>query len=91
MYWLNNPNTCGTITSMNIWSEKYVCITLFVYAYSLCWICNYYSICGTLNFVGTPKELTKIVDYLKSKFEMKDHGKQDIALACILSIVQMTY
>ena len=23
---------------MNIWSEKYVCIILFVYAYSLCWI-----------------------------------------------------
>ena len=39
-------------------------------------ICNYYSICGTLNFVGTLEELTKIVDYLKSKFEMKDPGKQ---------------
>ena len=39
-------------------------------------ICNYYSICGTLNFVGTPKELTKIVDSLKSKFKMKDPGKQ---------------
>ena len=23
---LSNPNTCGTITSMNIWSEKYVCL-----------------------------------------------------------------
>ena len=39
-------------------------------------ICNYYSICGTLNFVGTFEELTKMVDYLKSKFEMKDLGKQ---------------
>ena len=29
-----------------------------------------------LNFVGTPEELTRIVDYLKSKFEMKDPGKQ---------------
>ena len=26
LYRLSNPNTCGTITSMNIWSEKYVCI-----------------------------------------------------------------
>ena len=40
-------------------------------------IFNYYSICGTLNFVGTPKELTKIVDYLKNKFEMKDPRKQN--------------
>ena len=39
-------------------------------------ICNYYSICGTLNFVGTLEELTKIVDYLKSKFKMKDPGKK---------------
>ena len=39
-------------------------------------ICNYYSICGTLNFVGTLEELTKIVDSLKSKFKMKDPGKQ---------------
>ena len=39
-------------------------------------ICNYYSICETLNFVGTPEELTKIVDYLKSIFEMKDLVKQ---------------
>ena len=76
---------------MNIWSEKYVCFTLFVYAYSLCWIFTIIIVYGTLNFVRTPKELTKIVDYLKSIFEMKDHGKQDIALACILSIVQMTY
>ena len=26
LYRLSNPNTCGTITSMNIWSEKYVCM-----------------------------------------------------------------
>ena len=43
-------------------------------------ICNYYSICGTLNFVGTFEELTKMVDYLKSKFEMKDLGKQNFFL-----------
>ena len=28
-----------------------------------------------LNFVGTPEELTRIVDYLKCKFEMKDPEK----------------
>ena len=39
-------------------------------------ICNYYSICGTLNFVGTPEKLTQIVDHLKSNFEMKDIGKE---------------
>ena len=33
---LSNLKACGTIASMNIWNEKYVCITLFVYAYSLC-------------------------------------------------------
>ena len=71
--------------------SMYVCITLFVYAYSLCWIFTIIIVYGTLNFVRTPKELTKIVDYLKSIFEMKDPGKQDIVLACILSIVQMTY
>ena len=64
-----------------------ICLCIF----SMLNICNYYSICETLNFVGTSEEVTKIVDHLKSKFEMKDHGKQDIALACILSIVQMTY
>ena len=64
-----------------------ICLCIFI----MLNICNYYSICGTLNFFGTPKELTKIVDYVKSKFEMKDPRKQDIALACILSIVQMTY
>ena len=28
-----------------------------------------------LNFVGTPEELTRIVDYLISKFEIKDLRK----------------
>ena len=40
-------------------------------------ICNYNSICGTLNFVGTLEELIRIVDYLKSNFEMKDPRKQN--------------
>ena len=31
-------------------------------------IFNYYSICGTLNFVGTTEKLRKIVDYWKTKF-----------------------
>ena len=39
-------------------------------------ICNYYNTCGTLNFVRTLEELTKVVDYLKSKFEMKNPRKQ---------------
>ena len=43
-------------------------------------ICNCYSICGTLNFVRTPEKLTRIVDYLKSKFEMKDLRKQNFCL-----------
>ena len=43
-------------------------------------ICNYYNICGTLNFVGTLEKLTRIVDYLKSKIEMKDPGKQNFCL-----------
>ena len=30
-----------------------------------------------IEFVGTPEELTRMVDYLKSKFEMKDPGKQN--------------
>ena len=38
LYQLSNLKTCDTITSMNIWSEKYVCITLFIYTYSLYWI-----------------------------------------------------
>ena len=78
LYWLSNPKTCGMVTSMNIWNEKYVCITLFVYAYSLCWI---FAIVKAyvehLNFVGTPKELIRIVDYLKIKFEIKDPRKQN--------------
>ena len=35
-----------------------------------------------LNLIGTPKELTKAANYLKKEFEMKNLGKQDIALAC---------
>ena len=33
-----------------------------------------------LNVVGTPKELTKTVDYLKNEFEMKDLGKTKFCL-----------
>ena len=33
-----------------------------------------------LNLVGTPEELTKITDYLKNKFEMKDLGKTKFCL-----------
>ena len=73
---LSNPNTCSTITSMNIWNEKYACYLICLCIFVMLNICNYYSICGTLNFVGTPKGLTKIIDYLKSKFEMKDPWKQ---------------
>ena len=76
LYRLSNPKTCGTITSMNIWNEKYACYLICLCIFVMLNICNYYSICGTLNFVGTSKELTKIVDYLKSKFEMKNPGKQ---------------
>ena len=55
-------------------------------------ICNYYSIRGTLNFVGTPEELTKIIDYLKSKFKINDPGKQFFFfLACRLSTFQTKY
>ena len=54
-------------------------------------ICNYYSVYGTLNFVGTFEELTKIVDYLKSKFEMKDLGKQNFFLSCKSSTFQTKY
>ena len=28
-----------------------------------------------LNLIGTPEELTKIANYLKNRFEMKDLGK----------------
>ena len=43
-------------------------------------ICKRYNICGNLNFVETLKEFTKIVDYLKSNFEMNDIGKQNFCL-----------
>ena len=41
---------------------------IYLYLFIILNFCNYYSICGTLNFFGTPEELTKIVDYLKIKF-----------------------
>ena len=81
LYQLRNPKACGTITSMNIWNGRYMCITLFVYAYSLCWIFSIViQYVEHLNFVGTPEELTWIVDNLKSKFEMKDFEKQNFCL-----------
>ena len=33
------------------------------------------------NFVGTPEELIRIVDYLKNKFEMKDLRKTKFCLS----------
>ena len=33
-----------------------------------------------LNWIGTPKELIKIVDYLKKEFEMKDLRKRKYCL-----------
>ena len=76
LYRLSNPKACGTITSINIWNGKYVYITLFGYASSLCWIFAIITVyVEYLNFFGTLKELTRIVDYLKCKFEMKDHRK----------------
>ena len=33
-----------------------------------------------LNFVGTPKELTRTINYLKNEFEMKDLGKTKFCL-----------
>ena len=33
-----------------------------------------------LNWIGTPKELIKIVDYLKKEFEMKDLRKTKYCL-----------
>ena len=33
-----------------------------------------------LNFVGTPKELTRTTNYLKKEFEMKDIGKTKFCL-----------
>ena len=64
-----------------------ICLCIFI----MLNICNYYSICGTLNFVGTSEELIKIVDYLKSKFEMKDSRKQNFSLAYKLSTFQTKY
>ena len=63
---------------VNIWNDKYMCITLFGYAYSLCGIFAIVIVyVKYLNFVETLEELTRIVDYLKSKSEMKDSGKQN--------------
>ena len=65
LYRLSNLKTCGTITSMNIWNGKYMCITLFAYEYSLCWIFAIVILyVEYLNFIGTLEELTRIVDYL---------------------------
>ena len=36
LYRLSNLKACDTITSMNIWNEKYMCIIVFVYTYTLC-------------------------------------------------------
>ena len=81
LHWLNNPKACGIHTWMNIWNKKYMCITLLVYAYSLCWIFAIVIVyVEHLNFVGTPEELTRIVDYLKSKFERKYPRKQNFCL-----------
>ena len=60
------------------WIFEMGSICVLPYAYSLCWI---FAIVKAyvehLNFVGTPKELIRIVDYLKSKFEIKDPRKQN--------------
>ena len=65
---LCNLKTCGTITSKNIWN-------------SLCWIFAIVIVyVEHLNFFGTSEELIRIVDYLKSKFEMKYLGKQNFCL-----------
>ena len=54
-----------------------MCNILFFYAYSLCWIFAIVIVyVERLNFFETPKKLIRIVDYLKSKFEMKYLGKQ---------------
>ena len=54
-----------------------MCITLFTYTYSLCEIFATIIIyVKYLNFFRTPEKLTRIVNYLKSKFEMKDLEKQ---------------
>ena len=76
-YQLSNPKAYGIITLINIWNGKYMCITLFTYAYSLCKIFAIVIVyVEYLNFVWIPEELTRITDYLKTKFEMKDLGKQ---------------
>ena len=63
LYRLSSPKACGTITSKNIWN-------------SLCWIFAIVIVyVEHLNFFGTSEELIRIVDYLKSKFEMKYLGK----------------
>ena len=36
LYRLSNPKAYDIITSLNVSNEKYMCITLFAYAYSLC-------------------------------------------------------
>ena len=54
----------------------YMSITLFVYVYSVCEIFAIVIVyVEYLNFAETPKEFTRIVDYLNSKFEMKDLKK----------------
>ena len=53
-----------------------MCMTLFAYVYLLCEIfAIIIAHVEYLNFVETLKEIIRKVDYLKSKFEMKDHGK----------------
>ena len=76
LYRLSNPKAYDIITSLNVSNEKYMCITLFAYAYSLCEIFAIVIVyVEYLNFFWTPKKLTRIVDYLKSKFEMKNPRK----------------
>ena len=81
LYRLSNPKACGTITLMNIWNGKYMFNTLFAYAYLLCWIFVIIIVyVEYLHFVWTVEELTRIIDYFKSKFEMKDLGRQNFCL-----------
>ena len=81
LYRLSNPKAYDIITSLNVSNEKYMCITLFAYAYSLCEIFAIVIVyVEYLNFVWTPKKLTRIVDYLKCKFKMKDPEKQNFCL-----------
>ena len=44
-----------------------------------------------LNIVGTPKELTRITNYLKNEFEMKDLGKTKFGSAYRSSIFEMEF